>query len=195
MTTTAANMHGFFLTELMDFATRELGEPTAQRVLREAVPPLPLPLDPTHSCAPDSFHDLARRLAHSAGEPADAWLRRFGAALFARLALLHDVFFVGVESGFDFLAGFERGVRQELRKLDPCLDPPRMETERLGPGRLRLSYRSDRQLAALAHGMLEGCLVHFGEHAVVRPETCADGAVRFLVERTAAAVAVPSDLS
>ncbi len=187
--TSATHMQGFFLTELADFATRELGEAAVERAFREALPGMPLPLDPTRPCTPQAFRQLSRRLAHAAGLPSDIWLRRFGAALFARLAVLHAVFFVGVDSAFDFLAGFERGVHDELRTLDPALDPPRMEAERLGPDRLRLRYRSDRGLAALAHGMLEGCLAHFCEAGVVRAEADRDGAVSFVIERFAAPAA------
>lgn len=194
--TTAARMQGFFMTELSAFAARELGEAAVRRALWEAAveralgevaPAVGAPLDPTRPCAPEAFRELASRLARAAGVPADVWLRRFGAALFARLAVLHDVFFVGCDSAFDFLAGFERGVHDELRTLDPRLDPPRMEAERLGADRLRLRYRSDRGLAALAHGLLEGCLAHFGEEAVVRAEAAPDGVVLFVIQREAPA--------
>src|SRR4029450_11015464 len=108
--TLEGHLQGFFLADLTVFATRELGEAAVERALREASPPLPLPLDPTRPCAPQAFRQLSRSLALAAAVPTDIWLRRFGAALFARLAVLHAVFFVGVGSAFDFLAGFERGV-------------------------------------------------------------------------------------
>src|SRR4029450_11323642 len=109
---------------------------------------------------PESFHALARRLARAAGVPVDDWLRRFGAALFAKLAVLHAVFFIGGGSAFDFLAEFERNVHDEIRALDPALAPPRMRAERLGPERLRVTYESDRGLAGLGHGVRGGCLAH-----------------------------------
>jgi hypothetical protein len=185
----ATRLQGFFLTGLVEFGARELGEAAVERALREASPALRLPLDPTRACDPEIFHELARRLAGAAGVPIDAWLRRFGAALFAQLAVLHAVFFIGVGTAFDFLASFERNVHDEVRALDAGLAPPRMRAERLGPERLRVTYESDRDLAALAHGMLEGCLAHFGEPAVVRAEAARDGAVCFLIERVAAAPA------
>lgn len=185
-------MQGFFWSELIDFAGRHLPPEAVRGAVRAAWPEAPAHPDPGQPCPPERLVALAGRLAAAeaalAAEgalPADAgaWLRRFGRALFARIAATHAAFFVGLESSREFLLGFERQVHEELRRLGRGLAPPRIGCEPLGPRRVAIAYRSERGLADLAHGMLEGCLAHFGDKGLVTRERGGDdGAERFVVE-------------
>lgn len=191
-------MQGFFWTELVDFAGAQLPPEAVRAAARAAWPEASARLHPATACPPERLLALAGRLAEAeaatglaaatpagvALEPdADAWLRRFGRALFAKLAATHAAFFVDIESSLDFLLGFERQVHDELRRLGRGLAPPRIGCERLGPHRVALVYRSERGLPALAHGMIEGCLAHFGDEGEVTRERVGDaGEVRFAVD-------------
>jgi hypothetical protein len=139
------------------------------------------------------FGVLIDGLAAAAAVPREELLQRFGHALFGRITALFPVFFVDVRSTLDFLADFERHVHDEMRRSDPRLDPPRIECARPSPGRVELVYRSPRGLADLAHGLITGCIAHFGDDVAVERSRDAAGAVRFVVsERTNANAAVRS---
>ncbi|RIK96277.1 MAG: hypothetical protein DCC71_22535 [Proteobacteria bacterium] len=126
-------------------------------------------------------------LAAASGLDRATLLRRFGATLFGRLAALFPVFFVGERSALDFLAGFERQVHDELRRLDPRLDPPRIECLRPSADRVELVYRSPRGLGDLAHGLVAGCIAWFGDDLELeRREDAATGALHFVVSERAA---------
>lgn len=141
------------------------------------------------AAAPDRIAALlafTEALADASGVGRPELLRRFGASLFARLAALFPVFFAGVRSALDFLADFERQVHDELRRLDPSLDPPRIACARPSAARVELVYRSERGLGDLAHGLIAGAIAWFGDELVIeRREEAATGAIHF-------AVSVPS---
>ena len=153
-------------------------------------------LGPARTPAPDpaSYHALARypdaefqalvdRLAARAGLSRAEFLRRFGRHLFGRLVALFPVFFGGSGSVLDLLADFDRIVHDEVRRLGG-LDPPHLECRRLGPDRVEVTYRSRRDLADLAEGLIQGCADHLGEPIELRrapdPEP---GCVRYRIRR------------
>lgn len=59
-------------------------------------------------------------------------------------------------SVFDFLASVHDIIHIEVKKLSPDATPPDLVPERLGPGLLQLTYRSERGLSALAEGLILG---------------------------------------
>ncbi len=111
-------------------------------------------------------------------------IRAFGQHLFGRFAITHPGFFDGVRDAFDFLERIEDVIHAEVLKLYPDAMLPRFDVTRRGDA-LTLVYRSSRHLEDLAHGLIEGCLAHFGERARLeraeRPD--ADGGVRFQLTR------------
>jgi hypothetical protein len=91
-----------------------------------------------------------------------------------------------VGSLFDLLGDFERIVHDEVRRFDPRLDPPRLACRRTAPGRVEIVYRSRRNLADLAEGLILGCAAHFDETVEVTRVADA-GAVRFEIRSAGAA--------
>lgn len=112
-------------------------------------------------------------------------VRAFGKHLFGRFALAYPRFFEGAKGSFAFLAGIEDVIHAEVRKLYPDAELPTFEVETHGDG-LSLTYFSEHPFADLAHGLIEGCVAHFGEAIEVRREAVVDlpGAqARFLLTR------------
>jgi DNA-binding transcriptional LysR family regulator len=102
--------------------------------------------------------------------------RRFGTYLFGRFAKLYPVMLANADSALSVLAELDGKVHAEVRRLHPDAEFPSFTSRRLGPDRLELTYRSSRPLAALAEGMIRGCIAHFGERlAVDCIEESADG--------------------
>jgi Haem-NO-binding len=179
-------MQGLFFSEFHGFAGRELGiapEPIA------AGPGGGRPgsaYRPLERYPEAEFASLVERLAEQSHLSRAEVLRRFGRHLFGRLVALFPVFFEGVGSALDLLGDFERLVHDEVRRLDGRLDPPRLECRRSADDRIEIVYRSRRNLADLAEGLILGCAAHFDEPICMTRLAVGDsGVVCFSVRRGA----------
>ena len=177
-------MQGIFFSEIRRFAGLALGLPEAEiEAAGGTAEHRPLERYPEAD-----FFGLVGRLSGRAGLSQDELLRRFGQYLFGRLVALFPVFFEGVGSVLDLLGDFERLVHDEVRRADERLDPPRLECLRPTPDRVEIVYRSRRDLADLAEGLILGCAAHFEEGVVVsRVPGTEPGAVRFAIRYAAGA--------
>ncbi|MDP2833361.1 MAG: heme NO-binding domain-containing protein [Pseudomonadota bacterium] len=112
---------------------------------------------------------LVAALSQETGIAVPDLVRTFGRHLFGRFALGYPRFLQGMTCTFQFLAGIEDVIHAEVRKLYPDAELPTFEVER-GDNSLTLTYFSDHPFADLAHGLIEGCVAHFGEAIEVQRE-------------------------
>jgi hypothetical protein len=113
---------------------------------------------------------MVMKLSEHTGMSPPELLRAFGRFLFGQFTKLYPAFFVGKTSSIDFVASIESVIHVEVRKLYPDADLPRFEVKEHRPDFLEIVYRSDRHLGDLALGLMESCVVHFGEDGEVRVE-------------------------
>ncbi len=71
-----------------------------------------------------------------------------------------------------FLLTLEDVIHPEVRKVHPDTAPPEFWFGNDDPRRLRIHYRSQRRLCALAEGMIGGAATHFGEQARLVHQSC-----------------------
>lgn len=122
------------------------------------------------------------------GAPVEALHRQFGHWMFGRFVEGYPVFFEGKADGFDMLESIENEVHVEVRKLYPDVELPTFATERLGDGRFKMVYTSDRPLHHFCHGLIEACLQHFKHDAVIEMTEHAAGrkyCAEFLMQKAA----------
>jgi hypothetical protein len=117
---------------------------------------------------------LVSALSAETRTPAPDLVRAFGNYLFGRFVVAYPRFFEGIPDSFRFLGGIEDIIHAEVRKLYPDAELPTFEVE-FAPGHagdtLTLTYFSEHPFADLAHGLIEGCIAHFGETVTLRRET------------------------
>jgi hypothetical protein len=133
---------------------------------------------------------LVTCLSRETGTPASDLIRTFGEHLFQRFRHLFPNYFEGLPSAFDFLRRVEDYVHIEVRKLYPEAELPTFACEMPRPDQLSMTYRSSRPFAALAEGLIRGCVAHYGEPIEVDIEDLSEGAgtaARFLLTRKATA--------
>lgn len=119
---------------------------------------------------------LVQSLSKATGLPIPVLVKTFGQHLFGRFVELYPVFFWNTHDAFDFLASIEHYVHTEVRKLYPDAQLPTFETIRSADDcKLIMIYRSNHPFAALAEGLIEGCLQHFNEQAQVEIIDCSHG--------------------
>jgi len=113
-------------------------------------------------------------------------LRTYGKFLFGRFTKLYPAFFEGNPDAFGFLEQVEGYIHVEVRKLYPDAMLPTFDTSRPSEDTLVMVYRSERHLADVAHGLIEGCCEHFEEPCEVgQSEPAEDGAVTLTITRGA----------
>lgn len=133
----------------------------------------------------DEMRSLVAALSRETGSSESELLRAFGARLFVRLVLTYPKLFPDVADSFEFLADIENIVHTQVRKLYPDAELPSIEVEKRA-GELALNYFSKRPFADLIHGIVQGCVDHFGDAARVAREDPVPGSgaqARFIVRR------------
>ena len=113
---------------------------------------------------------LVTRLSEKTGMPVPDLINAFGRYLFGRFSELYPAFFEGVDGAFSFLDRIEEHVHVEVRKLYPDAELPTFATSRPDDGTMIMVYQSKRPFADLAHGLIEGCITHYGEPVDVESE-------------------------
>jgi hypothetical protein len=130
--------------------------------------------------------ELVSCLSEESGISSSELVHSFGRYLFTRFYVLFPPYFEGVSSSFDFLQRVEDYVHIEVRKLYPEAELPSFACDTPRPGCLRLTYRSARPFAALAEGLIRGCVDHYGEAIDIETEDLSGGAgtaARFVLTR------------
>lgn len=126
-------------------------------------------------------------LSERSGVSVEVLLHAFGEHLFGVFQSKYGQFFAGTQSAIDFLASIEDTIHVEVRKLYPDAELPSFSYPERSDTRLVMEYRSSRPLAHFAHGLVDGCIAHFGDPVTVTMQDLSDGAgthARFTLERT-----------
>lgn len=118
----------------------------------------------------DEMIALVSALSAETQTPIPDLVRTFGKHLFGRFAIAYPRFFESSKDSFQFLSGIDNIIHAEVRKLYPDAELPTFEVE-ASPGRLTMTYFSDHPFADLAHGLIEGCLAHFGGGVTLQRES------------------------
>ncbi|MGI9490559.1 MAG: heme NO-binding domain-containing protein [Geminicoccaceae bacterium] len=156
-------MKGIVFTEFLEMVEDRFSPETADQIIEQAN----LPSGGVYTAVGTYDHAeivaLVQQLSKETGASLSVLLHAFGKHLFTRFVAGFPHFFEGEENAFDFLAQVEDYIHVEVKKLYPDAELPSVLAAKDGPGRMTIVYRSDRGMADLAHGLIEGCIEHFGE--------------------------------
>ena len=101
---------------------------------------------------------------------AEVLLKDFGVYIFDTFRNSYPQFFEKVDNAFDFLQSIDNHIHIEVKKLYPDATLPRFET-RIEDGVMTMLYKSERSMSALAHGLIERTIDHYGEELMVAKKT------------------------
>jgi len=172
-------LHGLLLVAYRRFLADRFGESLAdevfakhQRIQARQVYPDPI------------LFELIEGGVARTRKPAEQLLREFGAHALQTFYELHPTYFPP-EGARRFLMQLEETVHSRVREMMPGAAPPQLKVKDLGAGRLRISYRSQRNLCPLLAGLLDGTGTHYQTPVRHIEETCmrrGDAECSFLVE-------------
>jgi hypothetical protein len=179
-------MKGMVFTEFLEMVEEKFSPDTAERIIEASE----LQSGGVYTSVGTYDHHemiaLVTCLSRETGIPAPDLLRAFGEHLFERFHHLFPKYFEGVPSAFDFLRRVDDYVHIEVRKLYPEAELPTFTCEMPRPDQLSITYRSTRPFAALAEGLIRGCIAYYGEPIEIGVEDLSEGAgtgARFLLTR------------
>jgi hypothetical protein len=179
-------MKGIIFTEFLEMVEDSFSPEIADRMLEACA----LPSGGVYTAVGTYDHhemvQLVSQLSTITGVAVPDLLRTYGKHLFGRFVTRYPHFFAGVPTVFAFLQNIEGYIHVEVRKLYPDADLPSFTYETPDARHLTLIYRSTRPFAALAEGLIMGCIAHFGEPVAVQCEDLSDGqgrCVRFALTK------------
>lgn len=156
-------MKGIVFTELLEMVEDRFGFELADRVISE----VDLPSNGVYTAVGTyDFSELVTilvKLSELTGLSTGELQRAYGNHLFTRFSTLYHHFFADATDAFSFLSKIENYIHVEVRKLYPDAELPSFDIKQADPYTLEMVYSSERGMADFAHGLIEGCLTHFGE--------------------------------
>lgn len=180
-------MKGIVFSEFIEMVEERFSPEIADRIIEAAN----LPSGGAYTAVGTYDHhemlELVTRLAEETGIPVADLVREYGRHLFHRFFQLYPGFFEDVPSVFDFLDRIENHVHVEVRKLYNDVELPHFNTPEHTRNHMVMIYESKRPFAALAEGLILGCIEHYGEPIALAKEdqSTADlHRVRFDLTRT-----------
>lgn len=117
---------------------------------------------------------LITRLSELIETPVPQCIHTFGVYLFDQFHLKFPSFFDGHRCALTFLEGIEDVIHVEVKKLYPDAQLPRFDIERPDANTLIMTYRSERHLGDLAHGLIEQSIRHFKQNIELTREDLED---------------------
>ena len=172
-------MKGVVFTEFLDMVAEEHGLETLDQMIEDANVPSAAAYTAVGTYDHREIIMLSTALGTITGTDAAGLIEAFGRHLFGRFAVLYPQFFDQQTTAFEFIQSVEGTIHVEVMKLYPDAELPRLATEVLSSGRLRVTYRSQRSLADLAEGLLCACIEHFDEDIELRRAPADDRSVVF----------------
>lgn len=160
-------MKGMVFVELLAMAEDAFGEDVVDGVIERADLPSGGAYTAVGNYPCDELMTLVRGFSQHSGIPGPALQRLFGHWMMNSFVKHYPDFFVGRGGSLDMLAAIEDEIHVEVRKLYPDADLPHFDIVRPDSDSMQMTYRSPRPLADFCHGLIEGCVTHFGETAEI----------------------------
>jgi len=156
-------MKGIVFTKFIEMVEEQFSIETAETMIESCELPSGGAYTSVGTYNHEEMVSLLVQLSKMTGTPVPDLLRSYGNYLFGQFAVLYPVFFEGITSSLAFAGQIDDVIHVEVMKLYPDAQLPRFESLSRTDDELKLLYRSDRHLGDFAEGLLEGCIIHFGE--------------------------------
>lgn len=155
-------MKGIIFAELVRFMEETQSAAFADAVIREAG----VPSDGAYGAASNYPSSEALKLVEFAsarsGVPEDDLCVLFGRHLFRRFTILYSYLIDSYETAEDLLMHIGSHIHADVCVLYPDARPPQVSLVKLGDQTI-VTYSSYRPMAMIALGLVQQCMVHFGD--------------------------------
>ena len=160
-------MKGIVFTELLEMVEEKYGYELVDQLLTENN----LPSGGIYTAIGTYEHTemmtLLRHLSRSTSTSVPDLMRTYGRYMFGTFIRSYYPFIERSPTAFDLLNSIHEYIHVEVRKLYPDAELPNFTVEQPTKNHLRMRYESERRMSDFAHGLIEGCLAHYGETATI----------------------------
>jgi Haem-NO-binding len=178
-------MKGVIFTTFLEMVEDKFGYETVDTIIDNS----DLPSGGVYTAVGTYSHheivNLVVELSKKTNIPIPTLLRVYGKHLFGILSTNYKMFVESSTNVFDFLANIENYIHVEVKKLYPDAELPRFETELVSDKQMMMMYYSDRKMADLAYGLMEGSIEYYKEAATIEmlPQNEEQSIVKFLITK------------
>jgi hypothetical protein len=164
-------MKGIVFTHFFEMVESEFGEEMVETLIDDAETSTNGVYITAGTYPAQDMINLVSSLSKVTQLPPPMLYRHYGNYLFKQLYSGYSFFPPEVLiNTFAFLDSINDYIHVEVRKLYPDAELPNFATLHRDEHKMILEYTSSRSMSDLAHGLIEGCLNHFGETANIELE-------------------------
>ena len=178
-------MKGIIFTEFLDMVELRFGYETVDSIIESSK----LESKGIYTSVGTYHHSeivqLLMNLSDSTKTDPMALLKAFGEYLFDTFLKVYPQFFNEHDNAFDFLESIDSHIHVEVLKLYPDATLPKFVTEKSDDGTMKMYYKSERKMSALAEGLIEKSISYYKHpHTISKELIVADGSeVLFVINR------------
>ncbi len=154
-------MKGVIFTELIRFLEAQSAA-FADDVVRDAQLPNEGAYTSVGTYPSSEALTMVGSAARLSGQSEDELCRLFGNFLFARFLVLYPHIMAAYSTAEALLGHVGSHIHAEVCVLYPDSRPPQITSRRDG-ARTIMTYQSHRPMAAIAFGLIQGCMAHYGD--------------------------------
>ncbi len=180
-------MKGLVFTQLLDMAEHTVGEKGVDSMLDRCQLETGGAYTAVGNYPCSELNTLVKALSSDVKLDIATLQNQFGHWMFRYFERTYPHYFHDKSNAFDMLEAIEDEVHAEVRKLNEKAELPRFDVRRPNPNTLVFVYQSPRGLVDFCQGLIEACLVHFGEQATIartESRSGSDVVARFVIRRT-----------
>ncbi len=169
-------MKGVIFTSFMDFAEKSLGMDFVETMVDSLAPESGAVYTDVGTYSPKELMDMVGYVLERTDTDPEALSRSFGQHTFSHLATRYAYIIEGFSDTFDCVANLDETIHGNVRKLYPDASLPTMDARIEDDGNtLILNYSSTNPFMHVAHGLLLGCIEHYGDDISVEIGNRFDG--------------------
>ena len=178
-------MKGIVFTEFLDMVESRFGYETVDNIIENSE----LESKGVYTSVGTYHHSeivqLLMNLSDSTKTDPMVLLKAFGEYLFDTFLKVYPQFFTEHDNAFDFLESIDSHIHVEVLKLYPDATLPKFITEKTENGKMKMLYKSERKMSALAEGLIEKSITHYKHpHSITKELIQSDGSeVLFVINR------------
>lgn len=178
-------MKGIVFTEFLDMVESRFGYETVDSIIEESK----LESNGIYTSVGTYHHSeivqLLMNLSETTNIDPNVLLKAFGEYLFDTFLKAYPHFFSEHNTAFDFLESIDSHIHVEVLKLYPDATLPKFITEKTEDGTMKMHYKSERKMGALAEGLIKKSIDHYKHpHSFTTELLKDDGSeVLFIIER------------
>lgn len=165
-------MHGIVMKGLQEFVKDRHGRSTWRQLKDEATDRTEYYL-PLTEYPDEELLSIVELAVDELEVSEEELLVEFGTFLMGDLMDMYSIYFDDEWDALDVIANVEEAIHESLRaRSGTTFTPPKLRTERVAPSAIVVEYRSDRELCALAKGLIQGVAVEYDEPLAIEEREC-----------------------